>query len=93
MEFAPAKKVRMKQSVTLVDKDTIRKMKMWTNKTIKGNIYLHDDFSLHYPSAKKGFAWSSAMTSEKLRANTNFKQHIRDEINEGIEFNLFEKIQ
>jgi hypothetical protein len=86
MEFAPARKTRMTQSVTLVDKETIHKMKMWTNKTIKGNIYLRDDSSLHYPSAKKGFAWSSSMTSEKLRASTNFKQVMKQEIDEGIAF-------
>ena len=88
MEFAPARKDIARKTVNLVNCDEYKssKVKMWTNKTIKHQIFQREDLTLHYPSSKKGYAERVSTYSELVHAKTNFKQAIRQEIDEGIAF-------
>lgn len=92
MEFAPVRKEIASKIVILSNDNATHtfKMKIWTNKTIKHRVYFNEDFSLHYPSSKKGYSTRAAMNSDTMRAKTNFKQAMREEINEGIAFANFE---
>ena len=86
MEFSPVRKDIASKSVILSQHDNTHtfKMKIWTNKTIKHQIYMNEDFSLHYPSPKKGSALARSTQSEMTRARTNFQQDVRQQIKECV---------